>query len=350
MKSPEKIKAVEFKDGFLYILDQRILPLEEKYIKINSVSEAVFAIKNMAVRGAPAIGITAAYAYYIAWEKRKFSDKKDMLKSMAEQASFIKSARPTAVNLKWSVDRMHKKLNSLCAESAEKIKTALKKEADSILTEQRIADAEIGQKGTELFKNKKSEPLSVMTHCNTGALATGGSGSAYGVIKTAHEKKLLKMVYASESRPLLQGARLTCYELEKDRIPYKLICDNAAAFIMKNKNIGLVITGADRIAANGDTANKIGTYSLALLADFHAIPFYVAAPVSSFDPEAKRGGNIEIEYRESSEVLNINQKRIAPEGAKAENPAFDITPAGLISAYITEIGIIKNGEKIQQNA
>ncbi|MGM0567745.1 MAG: S-methyl-5-thioribose-1-phosphate isomerase [Elusimicrobiota bacterium] len=344
------MKAVEFKDGVLYILDQRILPVEEKHIKIKSVSEAVSAIKSMAVRGAPAIGITAAYAYYIAFAKKSFSGKKDMLKTMAEEASAIKSARPTAVNLKWAVDRMHKKLNSLCAENVKKIKTALKNEADCILTQQRDADAKIGRNGAELLKNKRKEPLSVITHCNTGALATGGSGSAYGVIKEAYEKKLVKMVYASESRPLLQGARLTCYELQKDRIPYKLICDNTAAFVMKNRNIDLVIVGADRIAANGDTANKIGTYSLALLADFHGIPFYVAAPESSFDSETKRGEDIEIEYRESIEVLNINQKRIAPEGAKAENPAFDITPAGLISAYITERGIIKNGEKIQQNA
>ncbi len=342
-----KVRVIEYKNGRLFLLDQRILPLRIEYIEIKSCSAAAAAIKDMAVRGAPAIGIAGAYAYCLAVREKNFSAPADLMKHMNKSSAMLIKARPTAVNLKWAVGKMHKKLFEVKNQGIEKIKTELEREAESIMNAQVKADLKMGEYGAEALKKIKKSGLSVMTHCNAGALATGGEGTALGVIRAAYRNDILEMVYASETRPRLQGARLTCWELISEGIACTLICDSLAASLMKRGMIDAVVTGADRIAANGDTANKTGTYAHALAAKQHGIPFYIAAPLSTFDFDTPCGEEIEIEYRNAGEVTEINGKRIAPEGISVINEAFDITPAKMISAYITERGIIKNVRQLQ---
>jgi methylthioribose-1-phosphate isomerase len=313
-----KTRAFVWKKDRLLLLDQRLLPQEIRWVTCRRWQDVAHAIKDMVVRGAPAIGCVAAYGVVLAARQRDLSKAYDGLLA----------ARPTAVNLRWAIERMR---------PVAEVSQDLAHEAKAIEDEDRLANRQMGVFGAALLP-----PESVMiTHCNTGSLATAGLGTAFGVLWTAYQQGKLKKVIASETRPYLQGARLTAWELKQEKIPFELITDNMAAHVMKTEKIDGVIVGADRIAANGDTANKIGTYSLAVLARHHTIPFYVAAPTSTVDMRAASGESIPIEERSPKEVTEIRGKAIAPKNTKARHPAFDVTPADFITAIITEKGAVK---------
>lgn len=312
--------TLKFDKGVLILLDQRKLPQREIYVKCRKLSEVARAIKDMVVRGAPAIGVSAAYGVVIGALEGKGLNF--ILKT-------LKSTRPTAVNLFWALERMER----VWIESNGSIEE-LEREAKKIEEEDLTSCKNIGKYGFELLKDKKR----IMTICNAGALATSGYGTALGVIRACKEKGIKQEVFALETRPFLQGARLTAWELSKDKISTTILCDGMAGWAMKNLKIEAVITGADRIAKNGDTANKIGTYSLAVLAKHHNIPFYVAAPWSSIDLNISKGDEIPIEERDVKEVLFFQEKRITPSGVLARNPAFDVTPYFLITKIITDKG------------
>jgi methylthioribose-1-phosphate isomerase len=328
------ISPIIWDGNHLYILDQRKLPHEEKFIKVKRVDELIKCIKTMAIRGAPAIGIAGAYGLLL-WAKGFKGKKGEFLKNFRAIASKIKVARPTAVNLSWAVERMVKTIDS--SMDIEEMKKRLEEEAKKIHEEDISANRKIGEYGEKLIK----DGWTVLTHCNAGALATGGYGTALGVIRTCIERGKKIKVVACETRPLLQGARLTAWELKRDGIDVTVITDSSAGFLMRKGLINAVIVGADRIAMNGDFANKIGTYSLAVLSSENKIPFYVAAPSSTFDPNLKDGSGIPIEERDEREVKFINGKRMVPAGVKAINFAFDITPFQYVTAFITEKGIIR---------
>ena len=345
----DKIKPFLWTERGLYILDQRKLPLEERYIFCDSVHKIRKAIKVLAVRGAPAIGICAGIGFVIGVEswfrkKKKVRFKVEKIRQIAGWVTnLLTTARPTAVNLFWALERQNKIFDEflrnkqeLSKEEVEELIEVLRKEALKIWEEDIKANLKMGEFGEKLIPEG-----GILTHCNTGGLATGGYGTALGVIRTAWSKRKKIFVFVDETRPLLQGARLTAWELSKLKIPYKIITDNSAGFLMQIGKVSAIIVGADRIAKNGDTANKIGTYSLAVLAKYHEIPFYVAAPSSTFDLKAKGKEDIPIEERSGNEVLSCFKTRIAPAGAEALNFAFDITPAELITAFITEKGVIK---------
>ena len=330
----------------LYILDQRLLPSKEKYVKCEKPGQVKNAIKNMLVRGAPAIGIVASIGFYLGIKKalKKENLTKNQLKSLANRVySVLSSARPTAVNLFWALNRMQRKLetllkacNNFLSSYTFLINNGLKEEALNIWKEDIEANLKMAKLGAEILPSGN-----VLTHCNTGALATGGFGTALGVIRRAYEQGKIKTVWVDETRPFLQGSRLTAWELSKLRIPYKIIVDSCAGFLIQKKEVQAVIVGADRIAKNGDTINKIGTYSLAVICHENNIPFFVCAPSSTFDLSIENGEQVPIEKRDEKEVLFIGNKRIAPDSASALNISFDITPSYLISAFITEKGIIK---------
>lgn len=301
--------------GAVRFLDQTLLPNEERWITTRDYRDVIDAIRRLAIRGAPLLGIAGAYAVALA------SAAGDDVPAAAEA---IASARPTAVNLRWGTER--------AATAADPLK-----EARRIHDEQIAADATMGALGAALLPDRAT----VLTHCNTGTLATGGIGTALGVIKTAHAQGRVTRVIADETRPLLQGARLTAWELARDGIPYDVIADGAAAGIIARGGADAVLVGADRIAANGDTANKVGTYGLALAAAAHSVPFYVVAPVSTIDPGVRGGDDIYIEEREAEEVLTHGGTQMAPVGASALNPAFDVTPASLIAAIVTERDVLR---------
>lgn len=291
----------------------------------------------MAVRGAPAIGCVAAYGMVLA--SRGHGTHPRALKTLRDSARVLEAARPTAVNLAWAVRRMMRHaLGSKGAFSARSFEKGMEAEAVRIHREDVAGNLRMGELGAALFPAR----CTVLTHCNTGALATSEHGTALGVIRTAHAKGKLKKVFVDETRPYLQGARLTAWELEEDGIPYEIITDSMAGHFMKLGEVDAVIVGTDRIAANGDVANKIGTYSLAVLARHHGIPFYVAGPLSSIDFSLRHGNRIPIEERSSREVLEIRRQLIAPRGARARHPAFDVTPARFVTAIITEKGIIRS--------
>ncbi|NPA40153.1 MAG: S-methyl-5-thioribose-1-phosphate isomerase [Thermodesulfobacteria bacterium] len=345
----DKIKPFLWTEKGLYVLDQRKLPLEEKYILCDSIHKIRKAIKVLAVRGAPAIGICAGIGFVIGlenWLKKKELNKfkvNKLRQVVGWITNLLATARPTAVNLFWALERQNKVFESfvkdkevLSKSEVEELLEILKKEALKIWEEDIKANLKMGEFGEKLLPEG-----GILTHCNTGALATGGYGTALGVIRSAWNKGKKILVYVDETRPLLQGARLTAWELSKLKISYKVITDNSAGFLMQLGKVKAVILGADRIAKNGDTANKIGTYALAVLAKYHGIPFYVAAPSSTFDLKAESKKDIPIEERSSCEVLNCFKSRITPPGAEALNFAFDITPGELITAFITEKGIIK---------
>ena len=313
------LKPVVFRNKTIILLDQKKLPGKMCYVRIKTAASLAKAIKNMVVRGAPAIGVAAAYGMVLG------------KKNIKQSAQILLKSRPTAVNLKWAVEKM------LTAEAGNF--EPLLKEAKKIDSENSALCEKISTYGAALVRKSAK----VMTHCNAGPLATGGIGTALGIIYKARRK--IKMVYVRETRPRLQGARLTALELRRWKIPCTLITDSSAAFIMKKSTIDAVIIGADRIAANGDVANKIGSYSLAVCAKYHNVPFYAAAPYSTIDFDSKDGSKIVIEERDSDEVLKINGKKITAAGIKAANPAFDITPASLVTAIITEKGIIKSPDK-----
>ncbi len=330
------IKPIWWKNSKVYLINQALLPQKEKIIVCSDYEQVARCIEKMNIRGAPAIGIAGAYGVLLGTQKIKTNDKEIFLKKLNSVANCLKKTRPTGRNLFWAVDRM---LNvaKKGRDSIEKIKKTLQKEAIKIQEEDISMNKKIGENGAKLIKKKSN----ALTHCNAGSLATGGYGTALGVIKTAYRRGKIRNVFVDETRPRLQGARLTCWELKKEKIPYTLITDNMAGYLMKKGEIDFIIVGADRITKNFDVANKIGTYSLAVLANYHKIPFYVAAPSSTFDFKIKSGKKIKIEERNTKEVLEIRGRKISPKGTEAINPAFDITPNHLIKAIITEKGIIK---------
>jgi len=318
---------VAFGANTVDLLDQTLLPGEVNVLELRSVNEIAEAIRVMRVRGAPAIGVTAAYGMVLA------SHEDASPEGMEAAAETLRSTRPTAVNLAWALDRMLRIYREIRGTSSD-LPEDLLAEARRIHSEDIAANRAIGEAGAALLPDKAV----VLTICNTGALATGGIGTAYGVLHTAHQQGRLRFAYACETRPRLQGARLTAWELVHDRVPFQLISDGAAAALMRTKSIDAVLAGADRIARNGDSANKIGTYGLAILAKHHGIPFYIVAPTSTVDVASPSGEAIPIEEREADEVLAPRGVRFAPEEADAWNPAFDVTPADLITAIVTERG------------
>lgn len=323
--------VVEWKNDKVYMIDQRLLPVEEKFIEHSDYREVARSIKEMVIRGAPAIGVAAAMGIALGVLKTPSLD--DAQYKIIEDT--IASTRPTAVNLFWAVNRMKKIYNDF-KHDMPLLKKKILEEALNIDTEDFEINKKIGFNGEVLLKSGQT----VLTHCNAGALATSGYGTALGVVRAAVENKKEISVIADETRPYLQGARLTVWELQQDNIPVTLITDNMAGYIMSQGKVDAVIVGADRIAANGDTANKIGTYSVAILANFHKIPFYVAAPLSTIDFSISSGAHIPIEERNKEEVLNFFKQQIARPETAVFNPAFDVTPHSLITAIITEKGIL----------
>ncbi len=334
----DRIRAVEWKNERLVLIDQRRLPAASEYLSIDTPVAAADAIRQMVVRGAPAIGITAAYAVVLAARSRYLADSAGWKQSIEGDLQLLDAARPTAVNLRWAIERMRRRILSMPAGNPV---AGLLDEAKAIHAEDIAANRRMGELGAALI-----EPGSgVLTHCNTGALATGGYGTALGVIRAGYASQRIIHVYADETRPWLQGARLTMWELVQEGIPATLIADSAAAFLMKQGKVKWVIVGADRIAANGDTANKIGTYMTAVAARHHGVKFMVVAPTSTVDLNTPDGNAIPIETRSEAEVLGCGAERMAPEGAGAWNPAFDITPAELIDAIVTEKGVVERPDR-----
>jgi len=331
------IKTLEYTNGIVRMIDQTKLPCEEVYVDFHDSKDVAKAIRNMLVRGAPAIGVAAAMGVSLGANNLKAENYEIFLPLFRKICDELAESRPTAVNLFWAINRMKKVVDKNRAKSIAKIKTCLKEEAIAIWKEDIAINKAIGRNGQELIK----DGATALTHCNAGALATAGYGTALGVIRAARDAGKKIKVIAGETRPFLQGARLTAWELKKDNIPVKLITDSMAGYFMKKKDIDLVIVGADRISSNGDVANKIGTYSIAILAKEHQLPFYVAAPLSTFDMSLKSGDQIPIEERSHEEIILINNKQIAPTGTEAAHPAFDVTPHQLVHAIITEKGVIK---------
>jgi len=325
---------IEWLDGKLRILDQSKLPREQVFVDLDNYHDVVLAIKAMRVRGAPAIGVAAAYGIALGASGIETVNKDDFFAQLNQVMQAFAASRPTAVNLFQAINRMKKAARG---DGVAEIKNSLINEAKRIHWEEITATEKLSQLGAELIK----DGFSLLTHCNAGPLATAGYGTALGVIKAAKDQGKKVSVFATETRPLLQGARLTTWELMQEGIPVTLITDSMAGYFMQQRKIDCVIVGADRIAANGDVANKIGTYTLAVLAKESEIPFYVAAPTSTIDLSLSSGDKIPIEERSTDEVTHIQVVSIAPEGIRAANPAFDVTPHSYITAIITEKGIIR---------
>jgi methylthioribose-1-phosphate isomerase len=328
------IEPITWKDGAVVLLDQRALPGEETYLTLHTADQVIDAIRDLVVRGAPAIGVTAALG--LAMEARRLSD--DPSAFQAEFAALclrLEAARPTAVNLSWAIRRMARIVEKTLPDGTDVVRDRLQEQA-LLLREQDVeTNRRLGRHGADLLP----DDAQVMTHCNAGALATAGYGTALGVVRAAVEAGRRVHVLANETRPFLQGARLTAWELQHDDILCTVITDSMAGHMMQRGSVDVVVVGADRIAANGDVANKIGTYTVAVLAHENGIPFYVAAPTSTIDLDTAAGSEIPIEERDGEEVTIINSMRIAPEGVPAAYPAFDITPARLVKAIITETGV-----------
>lgn len=327
----DRVRAVQWRGDQLRLLDQRLLPQEECWIACRDAGEVTQAIRDLAVRGAPAIGIAAAWGVVLAAQQGSALD---------DALAQLRAARPTAVNLMWALDRMKARIVA-GADAA-----ALEREAQAIQDEDLAANRHMGELGAALIASGSG----VLTHCNTGSLATAGFGTALGVIRAGVAQGRIAHVYAGETRPWQQGARLTMYELVRDGIPARLIADSAAAHLMKSGAVQWVIVGADRIAANGDTANKIGTYQLAIAARHHGVKFMVVAPSSTVDMATASGEAIEIELRDPTELLGIGGRRVVVEGAEAWNPVFDVTPASLIDAIVTERGVIARPDATSMRA
>ena len=331
----DKIRAVEWDNGRLKLIDQRILPGKFEHLYLDHLPESARAITDMVVRGAPAIGVTAAYAVVLAARDRYKENPTGWQKAIQADLDLLAEARPTAVNLRWAVEHMRGLIDTGIAGDPV---PRLLAEAQRIHSEDIAANRRMGELGADLIEQDSG----VLTHCNTGALATGGYGTALGVVRAGYAAGKIKNVFADETRPWLQGARLTAWELVHEGIPATLIADSAAAYLMKQGKVAWVIVGADRIAANGDTANKIGTYMTAVAARHHGVKFMVVAPTSTVDLSTPDGAAIPIENRAAAEVLNFAGTRTSPEGVQAWNPAFDITPAVLIDAIVTEKGVVTN--------
>jgi len=332
------ISPVRWEDGRLVLLDQTRLPMEEVERGYTTWQDVADAIRTLVVRGAPAIGVAAAFGVVLAARGSRATSHPALLADLEDAIKGLAATRPTAVNLFWALDRMRALVVASAALPVPALQARLLTEAQAILTEDLAANRAMGAHGAALVP----DGARVLTHCNAGALATAGYGTAVGVIRAAHERGKLAMVWVDETRPVMQGSRLTAWELVKEGIPHRLISDVAAGFVMKRGEVDLVVTGADRIAANGDTANKIGTYSVAVLARHHGIPFYVAAPSSTIDPAIPSGASIVIEERDASEVRGVAGRQTAPAASPVFNPAFDVTPAELITAIITERGVFRS--------
>ena len=328
------VETIQWVDGTVVMIDQTRLPLEETYVTCRTYEEVATAIRDMIIRGAPAIGVAAAMG--VALGAQGASDG-DLDGQMETVCATLAATRPTAVNLFWAIERMRRLYRSLAGQPLEEIRRALIAEALRVREEDIAICRAIGRHGAELVPDGKT----VLTHCNAGALATAGYGTALGVIRAAVETGKKVDVFADETRPFLQGARLTVWELQQDGIPVTLITDNMAGHFLKSGRIGCVVVGADRIAANGDVANKVGTYSVAVLAKENGVPFYVAAPISTLDLTLASGDRIPIEQRAAAEVTHIAGHLVAPEGTAVENPAFDVTPSRYVAAIVTERGVAR---------
>ncbi|MGV8075633.1 MAG: S-methyl-5-thioribose-1-phosphate isomerase [Syntrophobacteraceae bacterium] len=327
-----------YRDGdTVVILDQRKLPHREIELRCTSPQEVVKAIKNMSIRGAPALGVAGAMALALGARTITAPDPKTFKQKLMRLCRQVGEARPTAVNLSWAVHRVWSAVAANLDASIPELQTIIIKEADDILKEDISINCKIGAWGSKIIP----AGARILTYCNAGALATADYGTAVGVIRAAHDSDPSIQVFSCETRPFLQGARLTCFELMRAGIPVTLITDNAAGSLMHQKKIDLVVVGADRIAANGDTANKIGTYTMAVLARENGIPFYIAAPLSTIDIHIPNGDGIPIEERDSKEVTHFRGRPVAPKGVKALNPAFDVTPNKYIAGIITEAGILE---------
>ena len=336
----DSIRAVEWANGTLKLLDQRLLPQQRTYVVLENARDTAQAITDMVVRGAPAIGVTAAYGVVLAARACYARSPATWKQDIEVDLDVLARSRPTAVNLFWALDRMRGYLANVSGDPYE----PLLAEARRIHEEDIAANRHMGQLGAALIAGSMGDEISipgaVLTHCNTGSLATGGYGTALGVIRAAYAAGTINQVFADETRPWMQGARLTAWELVEDNIPVTLVVEGAGAHLMKQGAVRWVIVGADRIAANGDTANKIGTYNLAVVARHHGVKFMVVAPTSTVDMTLSNGEGIPIEIRSIDEILNHSGKRVAAQGAAAWNPAFDVTPAELIDAIVTERGVV----------
>lgn len=334
------IKTVEWTNEGIRMIDQRLLPTEEKYLMLRSWEEVAEAIRKMVVRGAPAIGVSAAMGLALGASQSVGMSAADLEDDFTYMCRVMGETRPTAVNLFWAIERMRERFNQdkATTKSVEELKASLVEEAQKIFHEDLAANRSIGRFGADLIADGDT----VLTHCNAGALATAGDyGTALGVIRGARDAGKRVAVIADETRPFLQGSRLTAWELAKDDIPVTVITDNMAGSVMQSGKVNLVVVGADRIAGNGDTANKIGTYMVAVLARKHEIPFYVAAPITTLDLSLKSGAEIPIEQRDRKEVTHIGGQQLAPDGIEVSNPAFDVTPNDLITAIITDRGVAR---------
>jgi len=346
-KEYDSIKPIIWKDEHLELLDQRVLPEQYTYITLNDIESVAHAITDMVVRGAPAIGITAAYGIVIAARNRFAENPQTWKEAIEDDLELLSQSRPTAVNLFWAIDMMREVIKGLSV--ADPVPTLLAI-AQQVHKDDIAANVKMGQLGARLIEDK----CAVLTHCNAGALATGGYGTALGVIRSAFTQNKITRVYADETRPWLQGARLTAWEMVQENIPVSLLVEGAAAHMIKTTKksddpIRWIIVGSDRIASNGDVANKIGTYALAVLARHHGIKFMVAAPTTTIDMNISSGDEIPIEERAASEVLGFRDINVAAPGAEARNPAFDVTPAELVDAIVTEKGVVlkPDSEKIR---
>ena len=341
MNPNDSVTAIKWQDNQLKLLDQRLLPHKVVWLDITNTEQTVTAIRDMVVRGAPAIGIMAAYGVVLAATSHYSQSPENWQLSIQADLELLKNARPTAVNLVWAINRMSGIFERVEGDPVPLLLT----EARTIHEEDIAANRHMGDLGAELITPGKG----VLTHCNAGSLATGGYGTALGVIRSAWQQKRIDTVYADETRPWLQGARLTAWELIEDGIPTSLVVEGAASALMASGRIGWVIVGSDRIAANGDVCNKIGTSNLAIIARHYGVKFMVVAPVSTCDPNMPSGQDIPIESRDPNEILSLGEQRIAAAEASAWNPVFDITPAALVDAIVTEKYVIKepNAEKMQ---
>lgn len=342
----DAIRAIFWREDGLYLLDQRKLPQQKIELHLTTAEAVADAIREMVVRGAPAIGITAAYGVVVSAQCHQSLAVSVLKQKVIEDITLLAESRPTAVNLFWALERM-KTLIEREHDSVEALIQHLLDEAILIHHEDIRANYEMGKKGAALIENNAG---AVLTHCNAGALATGGYGTALGVIRSAYAEKKIDRVYADETRPWMQGARLTAWEFVEENIPVTLLCEGAAASLMAQGKVSWIIVGSDRIAANGDVANKIGTYALAILARHHGVKFMVVAPTSTIDMQTKTGAGIPIEQRDQTEVFCCGPQQVATTGAEAWNPAFDVTPANLVDVIVTEKGVVEKptAEKMLQ--
>ncbi|TMW51786.1 hypothetical protein DOY81_003124 [Sarcophaga bullata] len=338
------LQSIKYAPGKLEILDQLLLPVQSKYLAVKGVEDGWKVINKMQVRGAPAIAIVGCLSLAVEIFPENFDSKKSLRQEIEGKLNYLVSARPTAVNMKIAADELIALANDLTKDesiSVEEMKLKFLEATEAMLQKDISDNKAIGANGAKavLENAKKDGPVRVLTHCNTGSLATAGYGTALGVVRKLHELKKLEHVYCTETRPYNQGARLTAYELVHDKLPATLVLDSMVAALLRAKNVAAVVVGADRVAANGDTANKIGTYQIAVVAKHHGVPFFVAAPLTSIDLQIPSGDHIIIEERPDREMTHVGEHRIAAPGINCWNPAFDVTPASLITGIITERGV-----------